>query len=123
MAAAASATTAKGADAPAPLGSPAQSKPNRLIVDEASNDDNSVVAMHPKKMELLDLYRGDTVRISSSEGRDTVCIVLADNSCDEGRVRMTQVVRNNLGVRLSDAVFVHPVRAGGRSHGAQAPAA
>ncbi|KAJ8438061.1 hypothetical protein Cgig2_003597 [Carnegiea gigantea] len=37
--------------------------PNRLIVDEAVNDDNSVVAMHPDTMEKLQLFRGDTVLI------------------------------------------------------------
>jgi len=35
--------------------------PNRLVVDEAVNDDNSVVALHPKTMEKLQLFRGDTV--------------------------------------------------------------
>lgn len=37
--------------------------PNRLIVDEAINDDNSVVSMHPAKMEELQLFRGDTILI------------------------------------------------------------
>ena len=37
--------------------------PNRLIVEEAVNDDNSVVALHPKTMEKLQLFRGDTVLI------------------------------------------------------------
>jgi transitional endoplasmic reticulum ATPase len=35
--------------------------PNRLVVDEAVNDDNSVVALHPTTMEKLQLFRGDTV--------------------------------------------------------------
>jgi transitional endoplasmic reticulum ATPase len=35
--------------------------PNRLVVDEAVNDDNSVVALNPKTMEKLQLFRGDTV--------------------------------------------------------------
>ena len=34
--------------------------PNRLVVDEATNDDNSVVALHPDTMERLQLFRGDT---------------------------------------------------------------
>ncbi|KAK1681629.1 hypothetical protein QYE76_042477 [Lolium multiflorum] len=34
--------------------------PNRLV-DEATNDDNSVVALHPDTMERLQLFRGDTV--------------------------------------------------------------
>jgi len=37
--------------------------PNRLVVDEAVNDDNSVVSMHPDTMEKLQLFRGDTVLI------------------------------------------------------------
>ena len=35
--------------------------PNRLVVDEAVNDDNSVVSMHPDTMEKLQLFRGDTI--------------------------------------------------------------
>jgi transitional endoplasmic reticulum ATPase len=31
------------------------------VVDEAVNDDNSVVALHPTTMEKLQLFRGDTV--------------------------------------------------------------
>lgn len=37
--------------------------PNRLIVDDAVNDDNSVVALNMKTMEELSLFRGDTVLI------------------------------------------------------------
>ena len=36
---------------------------NRLVVDEATNDDNSVIALNPKKMTELQLFRGDTVRL------------------------------------------------------------
>ena len=35
--------------------------PNRLVVDEAVTDDNSVVSMHPNTMEKLQFFRGDTV--------------------------------------------------------------
>ena len=31
--------------------------PNRLTVDDSVNDDNSVVALHPNKMEELELFR------------------------------------------------------------------
>ena len=37
--------------------------PNRLIVDESVNDDNSVIALNLKTMEELQLFRGDTVLI------------------------------------------------------------
>lgn len=36
---------------------------NRLVVDEAINDDNSVVALNPETMEKLQLFRGDTILI------------------------------------------------------------
>lgn len=35
--------------------------PNRLVVEEATNDDNSVVSLNIKTMEKLSLFRGDTV--------------------------------------------------------------
>ena len=41
--------------------------PNRLVVDEAVNDDNSVVALHPDTMEKLQLFRGDTILIKVSD--------------------------------------------------------
>lgn len=37
--------------------------PNRLVVDEAINDDNSMVSMHPATMKKLQFFRGDTVLI------------------------------------------------------------
>jgi hypothetical protein len=42
---------------------------NRLVVDEAINDDNSVVCLHPDTMEKLQLFRGDTILIK-------VCFVI-----------------------------------------------
>eukprot|EP00698_Gefionella_okellyi_P013695 TRINITY_DN376_c0_g1_i1.p1 TRINITY_DN376_c0_g1~~TRINITY_DN376_c0_g1_i1.p1 ORF type:complete len:824 (+),score=235.78 TRINITY_DN376_c0_g1_i1:65-2473(+) len=102
---------AKGvAAAPAaPAAEPAIKKrsPHRLIVDEASTDDNSVVSLNINTMEQLQLFRGDTVLIRGKKRRDTVCIVLADEACEEGKIRMNKVVRKNLCVRLSDIVSVH----------------
>jgi transitional endoplasmic reticulum ATPase len=80
--------------------------PNRLIVDDATNDDNSVISLSPNKMEELSLFRGDTVLIKGKKGRDTVCIVLADETCDDSSVRMNKIVRKNLRVRLADVVTV-----------------
>ena len=59
------------------------------------NDDNSVVALSPAKMEELQLFRGDTVLVKGKKRKDTVCIVLADDQCDDGKVRMNKVVRKN----------------------------
>ena len=44
--------------------------------------------------------------IKGKKGKDTVCIVLADDTCEDSNVRMNKVVRKNLRVRLSDVVTV-----------------
>lgn len=54
--------------------------PNRLLVDETSNNDNSVVMLSPATMEELQLFRGDTVLLKGKRRKDTVCIVLADGA-------------------------------------------
>jgi len=81
-----------------------------MRADEAINDDNSVVALNLGKMDELQLFRGDTVLLKGKKRKDTVCIVLADENCDEGKIRMNKVVRKNLRVRLGDVVSVHQVR-------------
>ncbi|KAK1862424.1 hypothetical protein I4F81_004998 [Pyropia yezoensis] len=51
--------------------------------------------------------------------RDTVCIVLADDTVEDGKLRCNRVVRNNLKIRLGDVVSVHPcpdVKYGTRIH-------
>lgn len=41
--------------------------PNRLVVEEALNDDNSVVALNMQTMETLQLFRGDTVLLKVTD--------------------------------------------------------
>ncbi len=81
--------------------------PNRLFVDEAVNDDNSVVSLHPNTLQKLQLFRGDAVLIKGKKRKDTVCIVLHDETVEESKIRMNKVVRNNLRVRLGDIISVH----------------
>jgi len=108
-------------EAAAPAAAPAMKKknPNRLIVDDAINDDNSVVSLHLNTMQELALFRGDTVLIKGKKRKDTVCIVLADDTCEEPKIRMNKTVRKNLRVRLGDVVIVQPcpdVKYGKRIH-------
>jgi transitional endoplasmic reticulum ATPase len=65
--------------------------PNRLVVDDALNDDNSVVCLSPAKMEELQLFRGDTVLLKGKKGKDTVCIVLSSDETDDVNIRMNKV--------------------------------
>ena len=81
-------------------------KPNRLIVEEAIQDDNSVVTLSQSKMDELQLFRGDTILIKGKKRKETVCIVLSEDTCANEKIRMGRVIRNNLRVRLSDVVSI-----------------
>eukprot|EP00924_Labyrinthula_sp_SR-Ha-C_P006226 maker-scaffold_31-snap-gene-0.47-mRNA-1 protein AED:0.22 eAED:0.22 QI:134/1/1/1/0.5/0.33/3/132/802 len=93
--------------------------PNRLLVDETTSDDNSVVLLSASKMDELELFRGDTVLIKGKRGRQTVAIALnpenddedgeatgATETVDEGSIRMNKTVRKNLRVKLGDLVTI-----------------
>jgi len=57
--------------------------------------------------------------IKGKKRRDTVCIVLHDDTIEESKIRMNKVVRSNLRVRLGDLVSVHQctdVKYGKRIH-------
>merc|ERR1712055_438743 len=94
-------------------------KPNRLIVEDAVNDDNSVVALSLAKMDELQLFRGDTVLLKGKKRKESVCIVLSDDTVSDEKIRMNRVVRNNLRVRLGDVVAIQScpdVKYGKRIH-------
>ena len=43
---------------------------NRLVVEEAMNDDNSVISLSQAKMEELNLFRGDNVLIKGKKRKE-----------------------------------------------------
>lgn len=77
-----------------------------MVDENLQQDDNSVVLLNPATMAELNLFKGDSVVIKGKKRHDTVCIALDDPTCEEGKVRMNKVVRQNLRVRLSDIVSV-----------------
>jgi transitional endoplasmic reticulum ATPase len=83
-----------------------KARPNRLLVDDTKNDDNSIICLSQAKMDELGLFRGDTVLLKGKRRKETICIVLVDEECPNEKIRMNRVVRNNLRVRLSDIVSV-----------------
>ncbi|KAF8007700.1 hypothetical protein BT93_K1639 [Corymbia citriodora subsp. variegata] len=92
---------------------------NRLVVDEAMNDDNSVIFLHPETIKKLQLFRCDTILVKGKKRKDTVCIIGADDTCGEPKIRMNEVVRSNLRVGVGDVVSVHQcadVKYGKRVH-------
>lgn len=92
--------------------------PNKLMVDDATNDDNSVITLSTATMERLQLFRGDTVIVKGKKRRDTVLIVLADDDMEDNKAKVNKVVRNNLRVRLGDVLTLHPcdIKYGKRIH-------
>uniref|UniRef100_A0ACD5VEN9 Uncharacterized protein n=1 Tax=Avena sativa TaxID=4498 RepID=A0ACD5VEN9_AVESA len=80
---------------------------NRLVVEEATEDDNSTCRLHPATMETLSIFHGDVVLLKGKRRRSTLCIAIADDTCEEHKMRINKVVRSNLRVRIADVVSVH----------------
>lgn len=55
-------------------------------------------------MDELQLFRGDTVMLKGKRRKETVCIVLSDDTISDEKIRINRCVRNNLRVRLGDIV-------------------
>jgi len=91
--------------------------PNRVMVDDthvsdgdnAAQDENSVVYIHPDLMEELGFFRGDCCQIRGKKHKDTVCIVVSDENVERNKIKMSKVVRTNLRVRLGDIVSLHTI--------------
>jgi len=83
-----------------------QVKLNKLIVDEAINDDNSVISLSSKRMEELELFKGDTVLLKGKKNHSTVCIILPDDTIDDNSIRLNKGVRKNLRVKLGDYIYI-----------------
>lgn len=49
------------------------------------------------------------MHVQGKKRKDTVCIVLSDDTVDEAKIRINKVVRKNLRVKLGDIVSVHQV--------------
>ena len=85
--------------------------PHKLVVEDATKDDNSIVMITPAKMEELKIFRGDTVMLKGKKRKDTICLALNPDDgddLDDNKIRMNKVVRKNLRVRLGDVISVHP---------------
>jgi transitional endoplasmic reticulum ATPase len=83
--------------------------PNKLTVEEATNDDNTTVYMTAKKLTELGLFRGDAVILRGKRRKTTIAIALQENGkdLDDSKIRMNKVMRNNLKLRLGDLAVVN----------------
>ena len=85
-------------------------KPKKLIVDETTNEDNSVAMMNPVRMEELKIFRGDAALIKGKLNKSTVCIVVEDETCGEGMIKFGKISRRNIRIHLGDTVTVTPLK-------------
>merc|ERR1712110_695821 len=96
-----------------------KAKPNRLVVDDSVGEDNSVVHLSQEKMDELQLFRGDSILVKGKKRKETVAIVLSDDTLSNEKCRIPRVMRSNLRVRLGDVVLLSPcpdVKYGKRIH-------
>jgi transitional endoplasmic reticulum ATPase len=56
--------------------------PNKLVVDEATNDDNSTVFLSNAKMNELNIFKGDPIFIKGKKRKETLCIALVDQKME-----------------------------------------
>ena len=84
--------------------------PNKLLVEEATNEDNSSIYITAAKMNELGIFRADPVLLKGKRRTETIVIALqeAGDDLDNGKIRMNKCVRKNLKVRLGDMVTILP---------------
>jgi len=80
--------------------------PYKLICEDSKNDDNTIIEMTEKKMEELNILRGDPVLLKGKKRRETVCIAFASENdiAKDGEICMNKNTRRNLRCRLGDMV-------------------
>lgn len=84
--------------------------PNKLIVEEATNDDNSSIYITAAKMNELGIFRADPVILRGKRRKVSIAIALQENGdeLDDGKIRMNKCMRTNLRLRLGDLVTILP---------------
>ncbi|AEA38848.1 cell division control protein 48 (nucleomorph) [Cryptomonas paramecium] len=81
----------------------------RLTVENTNNAyDNSFVYVNSRCTESLGLIKGDTVLIKGRRKKDTVCIIMCDDSCDFHVIKVNKTIRDNIQVKSGDIVILTP---------------
>jgi len=85
-------------------------KKNRFIVEDVLENagDNSASYINSTDVETLGLFRGDTVLLKGKKKNDTVSIIMSEDSCEAGKIRINKVIRNNIQVKIGDIITLHP---------------
>ncbi|KAH7821528.1 p97C [Monocercomonoides exilis] len=84
-------------------------KPNRLVVDDnTAQDDSTIVVINEKAMTELNIFKGDPVLLKGKKRAETVCVAIPDANCPEGTIKMNRVVRTNLKCKTADVITLTP---------------
>lgn len=85
--------------------------PNKLAAEESTTDDNTSVFMTAKKLTELGLFKGDPVLIRGKRRKVTIALALqepANGQLDDGKIRISRVMRTNLKLRIGDVAVINP---------------
>ncbi|CAF0882974.1 unnamed protein product [Adineta steineri] len=77
-----------------------------FIADNVINNDNSAVYLSKQTIEGSGLSPGSTVIIKGIKSHQTMCYVLAGDSCPDGHIQMNGVIQNNLHICCNGATTV-----------------
>ena len=85
--------------------------PNKLQVEDSTQDDNSIIELTQAKMDELKIFKGDAVMLRGKKRKETICIALNNEAADakDNQILMNKVVRRNLRVRIGDICSIHPI--------------
>lgn len=59
-------------------------------------------------MNELDLFRGDAVLITGNQNRETIGVVLVDETCSNDCLLINHVIQKNIGVHSDEFVLIRP---------------
>lgn len=60
------------------------------MVDESLTDDNSNAAISPATMEKLEFFRGDTILAKGKKRRETVLVIITDDTVEDSKIRLNK---------------------------------
>ena len=78
------------------------------MVEEPTNDDNSVCLMNEAKMRELKIFNGDPILVKGKRRNRTLLIAVKDNKLAESKIAINKAVRGNLKVKIGDLTTVSP---------------
>ena len=82
--------------------------PNRYLVDDWADGDQSCVQINPAKLEQLGIFADDVIKVMGRFKKFTHCTVKVDENCDPTKIRMCKQIRKNCNVNVGDIVSIHP---------------